>query len=261
MISQRAIDLIVASEVSSQATYESKYRHPEWPGGASGVTIAIGYDLGYADHAKLHADWDGKLPDTMIAVMERCLGISGQAAHDLLLLVRSQIDVPWDAAMSVFMERDVPQWTAKVIRSIPEAANLPPDCLGAIVSLAYNRGASFDNAGDRYREMRSIKAHITSGNLSAVPNDFREMKRLWPGVRGLLDRRDAEAALFEQGIKGTPHLNDEPHDAAWAQHAIIKLGFPTLRAFQATVFTGHDVDGLFGPKTRTALEAALKAKS
>lgn len=256
MISQRAIDLIVASEVSSKAIYEAKYHHPEWPGGASGVTIGIGYDLGYADLAKLHADWGGKLPADMLHIMERCLGITGEAARQLLPSVRSQIDVPWDAAMAVFLERDIPEWTAKVIRSIPEAANLPPDSLGAVVSLAYNRGASFDNAGPRYTEMRSIKAHITSGNLAAVPNDFRAMKRLWPGVKGLLDRRDAEDALFEQGIGGLPR--PELHDSAWAQRSIAKLGFPTLKAFQATVFTGKDVDGLFGPKTRAAIETALK---
>ena len=59
--SKRAIDLIVATEVTSQAYYEKKLRKPEWPGGASGVTIAVGYDLGYANEDKIRRDWTGKI--------------------------------------------------------------------------------------------------------------------------------------------------------------------------------------------------------
>ena len=61
--SKAAIDLIVESEVTSKAYYEKHYRKPEWPGGASGVTIAVGYDLGFANEAKLRNDWTGKIDD------------------------------------------------------------------------------------------------------------------------------------------------------------------------------------------------------
>ena len=46
LISQAAIDLIVREEVSGKEVYERNYRRPEWPGGSSGVTIGIGYDVG-----------------------------------------------------------------------------------------------------------------------------------------------------------------------------------------------------------------------
>lgn len=201
MISQKAIDLIVMSEVSSRDYYDKVLHHPEWPGGVSGVTVGIGYDLGYCTVDKLRADWDGKLPDGMISIMERCVGVTGSSAQNLLPSVKSQIDVPWDAAMAVFLQRDIPQWTDTVIKHIPAAQNLSPDSLGALVSLAYNRGASFDNQGQRYREMRDIKAHIQAGELAKVPDDFRAMKRLWPNMRGLRIRRDAEAQLFQDGLK------------------------------------------------------------
>jgi len=200
MISQRAIDLIVAAEVSSQAYYEAHYQHPEWPGGASGVTIGIGYDLGYADQDKLEADWKSRVPDDMLDTMASCLGVHGGAARDLLHDVRDDITIPWDAAMAVFLQRDVPLWEGKVCAAIPAAANLSPDSLGALVSLAYNRGASFNLPGDRYREMRAIRDHVTAGQLDLVPDDFRSMKRLWPEMRGLRDRRDAEANLFAAGL-------------------------------------------------------------
>ena len=204
-ISQRAIDLIVSCEVSSRAYFEKHYRSPEWPGGASGVTIAIGYDLGYATLAKERADWFEHCDEDELRVMDRCLGVRGEAARGLLPSVKSKIDISWDAATAVFLGRDVPQWTAAVIKAIPGAERLSPDCLGALVSIAYNRGASFGAAGDRYAEMRAIKAHVVSGNLAAVPGDIRAMKRLWPTVKGLRDRRDAEAKLFEDGLK-TPSI-------------------------------------------------------
>lgn len=200
MISQRAVDLIVSCEVSSRAYYEKNYRHPEWPGGASGVTVGIGYDIGYASVAKLRKDWDGKLPDATISIMERCVGVTGDAARQLLPSVRAKIDVPWDAAMQVFLENDVPEWTDSVLKSISHASILSPDSLGALVSLAYNRGASFDRQGDRYSEMRDIKMHINSDRLAKVPGDFRSMKRLWPDMRGLRERREAEAKLFADGL-------------------------------------------------------------
>ena len=50
--------------------------------------------------------------------------------------------------------------------------------------------------------MRNIRAHIIGGDLRAVADDIRSMKRLWPGAnqRGLPIRRDAEAKLWELGL-------------------------------------------------------------
>jgi hypothetical protein len=214
-ISQAAIDLIIAAEVSSRALYERRYRHPEWPGGRSGVTIAIGYDLGYATPAKVRADWFGRVPQFMIDLMIRCCGVTGEAAHALLPAVKA-IDIPWDAAIAVFAQIDMPRWIALVCAEIPGADKLPADCLGALVSLAYNRGASFSASGDRYREMRAIRAAIVAGNLPAVSDQIRSMKRLWPNITGLQRRRDAEARLWDRGLAArqeptpTPIINPEP---------------------------------------------------
>ena len=200
MISQRAVDLIIECEVTSHSQYEKKYQHPEWPGGMSGITVGIGYDLGYSDVVKLHNDFDGMLPAQMILVMEKCLGVRGQAAAALLPSVRNLVSVPWDTACKVFLYNDIPQWVKRVCDAIPGAGKLPPDCLGALVSLAYNRGASFNTSGARYTEMRNIKAHILAGSLRAVADDFRAMERLWPEQRGLQIRRESEAKLWEFGL-------------------------------------------------------------
>jgi len=199
--SQAAIDLIVAEEVSSQAVYEKKFQHPEWPGGMSGVTIGIGYDLGYSTPTIIQADWGNKLSVAMVAALEAVAGIHGSAASSHAHELRNVVTVPWEAAMAVFIGRDMPKWEGIVIKALPNAIQLAPDSFGALVSLAYNRGPSFSNAGDRYREMRAIKDHMAKEQFAEIPSEFRAMRRLWPNVTGLRNRRDHEAALFEKGLK------------------------------------------------------------
>jgi GH24 family phage-related lysozyme (muramidase) len=72
-----------------------------------------------------------------------------------------------------------------------------------LVSLAYNRGASFSAPGERFLEMRNIRQHMEAKAFALIPGEFRAMKRIWagdPNLAGLLVRRDAEAALFERGL-------------------------------------------------------------
>lgn len=203
LISDAASELIVEQEVSSQKTYTAKYQRPERPGGASGITIGIGYDCGYSTPNQIRADWNGRISATMIEVLAtRAAGLTGNAAQSRLGELRSQILVPWEAAISEFNEVEIPRWVGKVKQYLPNTELLPPDCLGALVSLAYNRGPSFNNSGDRYTEMRAIKAAMVAKRFSEIPAQFRSMKRLWntPSMRGLVSRREAEAKLFERGL-------------------------------------------------------------
>ncbi|MGE0039143.1 MAG: hypothetical protein AB7S93_26405 [Xanthobacteraceae bacterium] len=222
LISQAAIDLIVREEVSSREVYERNYRRPEWPGGSSGVTIGIGYDVGagVSGKAQLWADWRGHIPDHMIAVLEPAIGITGERARVLTARLRDRVDVPWDAATAVFEGVDIPRWYAICAKALPNFEKLPPDCRGALVSLAYNRGGSFSkqrdpgDAQDRHREMRAIRQHMVERRFERIPDEFRSMKRLWrgKGLDGLLARRDREAALFETGLRrpATPMAGPAP---------------------------------------------------
>lgn len=198
--SQAAIDLIVMEEVSSKQIYMAKYQHPEWPGGASGVTIGIGYDCGYATSGTITADWSDKLPSSMVSALAHVAGIHGSPAKSYAHSLRGVVTVPWEAAMAVFSHHDMPKWEGIVSRALPNTNLLSGDCFGALVSLTYNRGASFDKQDDRYREMRSIKTHMMSKNFDAIPADLLSMRRLWPNVSGLRHRREHEAALFTKGL-------------------------------------------------------------
>ncbi len=205
LISQKAFDLIVAEETGGEAYYRETEQSTDWPGGASGVTIGCGYDCGYAGVADIAADWGDRLSPVMVKALQGVAGIHGSPAAALAHELRNMIDVPWDVALDVFKNRDVPKWetiVAKALANTDALLALPHggDSFGALVSLAFNRGASFALAGGRYREMRTIAAVMQARQFAAIPDQFRSMKRLWPNVRDLRDRRDHEAALFEGGL-------------------------------------------------------------
>jgi GH24 family phage-related lysozyme (muramidase) len=198
--SEKAIALIIFFEVTDQATYEHEDRHTTWAGGASGVTIGIGYDVGYISKGDLHADWAGVIPDGMLAALDRAVGVKGIAAKTLAQQLAGEVDVSWEAANQVFRGKTVPALARQVAAALPNSRELSADSFGALVSLAYNRGVTFDSDGDRYREMRNIKADMIAKKYSDIPAEIRSMKRLWPNTPGLQDRREKEARLFEQGL-------------------------------------------------------------
>lgn len=201
-ISEDAMKLIVLFEVTSKARYEQQFQRPIWPHGASGVTIGIGYDAGYVNESWLRSDWKDYLSEQELSVLAPACGLTGKEARDALPRFQA-VAVPWDNANPQFRKQVLPRYVAQTLKSLPKAATLLDDALGALVSLVYNRGASFRKQGDRYKEMRKIQELIASGKPELVPEQIRAMKRLWagqPNLRGLLIRRDLEAKLFERGL-------------------------------------------------------------
>lgn len=204
-ISQRAFDMCVAEEVTSQAYYTRHYQNPEWPGLSSGVTVAIGYDLGQCSRAKITADWSALVDQNMLLIMLSCAGITGVAAKTKCAEVKSKITIPWAAAITVFANRDVPQWTSMVLRAVPGADKLTPSCLGMLFDLAYNRGyGGFNSTSDRNREMLAIRNDVGAKRLADVPGQITSMKRLWPNTAGLLRRCDHRIALWQIGVHELP---------------------------------------------------------
>ncbi len=200
-ISHAAFDLIVNCEVSSRAMYERDYRRPERPGGQSGITVGIGYDCGYASAAVIRCDWSGKIPNAMVDMLCSVAGLKGAAAQKRLSSVRDKVDVPWGSALDVFSNVSIPKYL-RSCHMLDNFDELSPDCKGVLLSLVYNRGASFSQPGPRYAEMRHIKALMAARRFECIPSELRKMKRLWttPSVRGVAIRREQEARLFEQGL-------------------------------------------------------------
>lgn len=273
LIAQEAFNLIVAEEVSSEATYRKKYRKPVWPGGASGVTIGIGYDLGQVTRAQLWADWRGHLSAAMITALEkRALGIKGAPAASRSKELQAIVDVPWEAAIAVHRDCVLPRFVAKLRTALPNTDQLGPDCLGALASLVFNRGFSFTKAEGRYAEMRAIRAHMQACDFAAIPDELRAMKRLWPKMAGLRKRRDREAALFERGLKALANGAAEPGELAVLSQRADAIDDPApaealpdaeLKSVQAKLieqgyFEVGAATGFGGPRTEDAIRAFRK---
>jgi len=199
-IPTRAVAFIGREEVGSRKMYELQVTRPTWPGGASGVTIGIGYDLGY--QITFESDWSGLLTPAQMSALRPWLGIKGQAAAAGPPQL-TRIAVPWHAAWTSYIRRTLPQEISSTRRAFERAEQMPQLCLGVLVSLVYNRGTSMTDSpslpGAR-QEMRDIRDAVAAGRFTEVPAALRAMKRLWPEGNGLRDRREREAKLFEEGL-------------------------------------------------------------
>jgi GH24 family phage-related lysozyme (muramidase) len=201
-ISPSAERLIVTFEVSSPQIYEKKYRTAVWPHGLSGVTIGVGYDLGYVTAEWFLEDWSEHLSPTELSTLKPACEVTGPKAQQILASIGSVV-IPWEKAHDQFKRFVLQRYVAETIASLPNANRLSDDSLGALVSLVYNRGPSFKKQTDRYIEMRAIHLHMARREYSKIPGEIRSMKRNWDGdpkMRGLLVRRDLEADLFEKGL-------------------------------------------------------------
>ena len=197
--SQKAIDLILKFE-----GWDNPW---EFQGGASGITIPYGYDLGYEPF--LH-DWVGKLDSISFARLSRVVGLKGEMAHTQCATMHT-IVIPKQAAVQVFENVTLPRYEKLTQQTFPNSEKLPSDAFGALVSVVFNRGASL--VGDRRSEMRQIFAslQICDSAVSVPPSVIRQigdsvkgMAHLWDDHKDsdcdLHDRRIAEAQLIYDSI-------------------------------------------------------------
>lgn len=200
-ISDEAFNLIVTEEASDEAYYMRHYRNFDWPQGASGPTIGIGYDCGYVTTGEARVDWDGIIGDSFIEVITTACGLRGEDAAQFVNEHRDAVTVTWNEALAEFRNREVPKWIARVQAALPNIDNLTPTCLGVLVSLSYNRGTGgYADPHPRDAEMRAIKAHMAALQFDRIPADILSMQRLWPKAGDLWNRRADEAALFQKGL-------------------------------------------------------------
>ncbi len=188
--------LILEFEVGGGEVYYNRFlRSPTWPGEASGVTIGVGYDLGYNTQTTIRNDWSAHLEGEVIDRLITCAGKKGIQARDALPSVRD-IRVPWLAAFAVFQEVTISKFWQATKRAFPGVGEVHPNCQGGLLSLVFNRGESMQ--GDRRREMRAIRDLMPAKDYIEIASQIRLMKRLWLGTsieRGMSRRRDAEADL------------------------------------------------------------------
>jgi len=196
-----AINLIVVEEDSGQAYYEKFYQHFEWPEGASGPTVGIGYDCGYVTAQQIQEDWAPYISAQMVKALQVAAGLKGETAHRFVQQAGRSVTIPWAQAMAQFTGREMPKWEARVRAALPNTNLLSGDSFGALVSLGYNRGTGgFHDPSPRYAEMRHITAHMAAKEFDKIPGEFMAMRRLWKPGSGVYKRRKHEADLFQKGL-------------------------------------------------------------
>jgi GH24 family phage-related lysozyme (muramidase) len=172
----------------------------KWPGGSSGITIGVGYDLGFVTEDQFEEDWSPFLGSDEIDRLKDVIGLAGDKAAERASEF-GDIKIQRADAEQVFKERTLPLYSQKTENAFPGVDQLPAAVQGALVSLVFNRGPGM--SGDSRQEMRAVRDSVANGDLQEIADQIRAMKRLWEGkgLDGLLKRRDAEADLVESAIE------------------------------------------------------------
>lgn len=191
---------------------------PYWPGGASGVTLDIGYDLGYHLAPQIIADWKPYFTPPQLDKLVACAGVRGEAASQQAQLLKLQgLWVKPEWARAVFEKSSMPLYQHLTERSFPGVVALPWQVQWALFSLVYNRGglpvssviqpdgSSTDQ--DRYQMERYIRNAVMESHVPHIADGLEAMAldgkdTLWPGPKapnpGLRGRRKREAALVRR---------------------------------------------------------------
>lgn len=198
--SDRSILLMVTEEDGDQNYYIKFEQGFSWPGGASGPTVACGFDCGYETAESIKAAWSPFIDPARVAILQKAAGKTGSTARAFVEAHKTAITITWTESLAQFKGHELPEWEAIVAAHLPNTDKLSGDCYGALTSLTYNRGASYDLPSSRYIEMRNIKAHMAAQRFDLIPNEFLSMRRLWPKGGDLWNRRGHEALLFRDGL-------------------------------------------------------------
>jgi hypothetical protein len=196
-LSDKGLELILEHEVGGGEQYYDRFLAvPSWPGFESGITIGIGYDLGYTSETAFKSHW-GALDEEIHERLGKALGVKGLNARPFVPAFKD-IKIDWDLALEVFTTHTCAQHTLAMFKFAPSAVDLPPDAQAALFSLVFNRGTA--TRGERRVEMAQIAQVISAGQPEKVPFLIRQMKRLWPKESGLVRRREDEAKLWEESF-------------------------------------------------------------
>ena len=206
-LSRKGLNALIGFEVGAEFENDTRYydkylASPSFPGLQSGVTIGIGYDLGYNTKEQIKKDWQGKVADNMLAYFVSVAGLKGEIAKRAITANVKSFKVPYLIAYDVFVKSTLPRF-CKLTESIyPNLKNLNPTTQAMLVSLVFNRGASLQ--GDRRLQMRMLVAATNAAHYEKIASLFNDMKVLWVGTSpGLVKRRVREAMLIKESITET----------------------------------------------------------
>jgi GH24 family phage-related lysozyme (muramidase) len=190
---------VINFESGGRSYYDRVLKKASWPGGASGITIGIGADLGYMTVQEFDSHFLRYFNAGDAAKLKSTIGLKGEAAKNKLSSVRS-VELSWENAMAAFVEWTLPKFWRLSNGLWPGLDQLAERAQIALVSIVFNRGAS--TRGSSRIEMLNIKPLVLKKDYLGIAAEIRSMKRLWIGknLDGLLKRRDAEAEMVESCV-------------------------------------------------------------
>ena len=108
-LSEEGIQLIIEFESGGRSYWQNKcLDKPNWPGFSSGVTIGIGYDLGYCTASKFVSDWQEIYGERDLYQLKNVCGITGEDAKPIVKTggpLHEVRPISWDDAVTVFAKR------------------------------------------------------------------------------------------------------------------------------------------------------------
>lgn len=162
-----------------------------WPGGASGVTLDPGFDLGAGSWSLFEQHYAPLLTDAQIYACRQCRGLQGGQAQKALARFRTalgSIRISRATADALFPLVATPYWQG-IVKRFPRLAEAPAPVQTALLSLAYNRGVQ--NKG-----LAGLGDNIARADWKGLAREIHEMQQDHR-LDGIRRRRRAEARLID----------------------------------------------------------------
>jgi GH24 family phage-related lysozyme (muramidase) len=190
---------VINFESGGEHYYNKFLKGVTWPGGASGLTIGIGADLGYMSQKEFDSYFSKYYTKDENLKLKSSIGIKGSSASKIKNKMKG-INLSWEDAIEAFVNWTLPKFWKLGNSLWPKLDELEINAQIALISIVFNRGTS--TKGDSRREMRNIKELVIQKDYEGIAQQIISMKRLWVGknLDGLLKRRDIEAKMVESCI-------------------------------------------------------------
>jgi hypothetical protein len=159
---------------------------------ASGLTVGVGYDLGYYTPDQIRADWKGYIPEDDIEKLASVSGLKGREAAGKHRGVVG-VTISYEVALAQFTKVTLPIWLMKAYKLWPNFDALNDRQKTALVSLTFNRGTSL--VGSTRSEMKEVHDNLERGNTRPVAGLIKQMALRSP-LKGVQLRRKQEGELF-----------------------------------------------------------------
>ena len=176
--------------------FEGHAGTPYWPGGASGVTLDPGFDLGYADESLFVQLYTRHMEPFQRRACMEVMGFRGEDARGALRMQEDlrEIRTPFDVARRLFPFIAQTYW-ASIVTRFP--ALLHDDTPGVVqsvlLSLAINRGPGNSALTALGHPLAAYDAEAIAEVVDAMQDDHQ--------LQGITDRRDAEADYIRDGVR------------------------------------------------------------